>query len=360
MLIGSGDFPLTEGNALVLGENSRPQSDSARPAFSISTKPLELNPSESPEPIVIAIIDTGIDIKAFKDLLWQNPNEIENGKDDDGNGMIDDLHGWDTHQNSKQLHDEHGHGTHIAGIIAAEIESQKIQGQKRRPIRLMILKYFDAKSGGSHTLQASLKAFRYAIDHGAHVINYSGGGLSPSTAEENLILEAADKNILVVAAAGNEGKDSDKFPFYPADYPSSNILSVGATDDNLTPVESSNYGRRHVDLTARGKSIQSTLPGGITGKMTGTSQATAFVTATAAMILSSENQNYSPEDLILQILSTGRTWPHLSGRSRSGQHLDTFRALTQKGSQYVHTGQRQKIMPLIANESFAAEPELHH
>jgi subtilisin family serine protease len=134
--------------------------------------------------------------------------------------------------------------------------------------------------------------------------------------------------VLVVAAAGNEGLNSDFFHFYPADYEFDNILSVGAVDRDGEPLALSNYGVRTVDLAAPGKNIYSTLPNGQYGFMTGTSQATAFVTAAAALVLTQKPQ--APQELIHTLLASGNEIPSWKGRSRSGSILNAQAAMQNK------------------------------
>lgn len=349
MMFGSGDLPT---HNLPRGEKAQPpappEKKDARAAF---------GGGEPPRPVVIAIIDTGIDQKAFRDLLWTNPFETADGIDNDGNGLIDDVHGYNFIGDNHRIDDRHGHGTHVAGIVRRELRLREALGIEGRPIRLMILKYFDPGVPAGRTMRASLEAFRYAIDRGADIINYSGGGAVPSAEEEALLVEAARRNILLVAAAGNEGLDSDDAPFYPASYGTPNILSVGATDDRLGAVPSSNFGRHSVDVTAPGAQVLSDLPEGRTGRMTGTSQATAFVTAAAALIMSEHRSPPPVERVIDRVLGTGRIFAHLEGRTRSGAHLDALRAATQRDSQTTLTGESSRSSARIPAKYFSHHPD---
>jgi len=249
--------------------------------------------------IVIAIIDTGVDYN-HPDLranLWKNKKEIAlNGKDDDGNGFIDDVIGWDFVSDDPLPYDNHGHGTHIAGIIGAVGGNGiGLVGVCHRT-SLMILKYYEASADGKTNLDNTIKAFHYAINNGADIINYSGGGPEFSERERNAILAAQKKGILVVAAAGNERQNADIHAYYPASYNLSNILSVAAISESNELVSSSNFGVKKIDIAAPGESIYSTIPPalGSYGYMTGTSQATAFVTGIAAMALSKKRDLTPP------------------------------------------------------------------
>ncbi|MBI2608850.1 MAG: S8 family serine peptidase [Deltaproteobacteria bacterium] len=254
--------------------------------------------------VIVAIVDTGVDT-THPDItanLWKNPGEngsyidpqtgkIKNkendGIDNDGNGFVDDVHGWDFSTSSHHITDEHGHGTHVAGIIGAQANNaQGISGVSPQ-VSLMILKYYDAKASGSDNLKNSIKALEYAVRQGAHIINYSGGGPQYVKEEFVILKEAEEKGILIVAAAGNEASDIGERQYFPASYELSNILSVASIDQEGHLASSSNYGKK-VDVAAPGESIYSTLPlnkGGY-GLMTGTSQATAFVSGVAALVLS--------------------------------------------------------------------------
>lgn len=288
--------------------------------------------------IVVAVIDTGVDVR-HEDLasnLWTNPGETgldaqgrdkaNNGIDDDGNGFVDDVHGWNFVSNTKDLTDNHGHGTHIEGIIGAAAGNGKgIAGVAPR-VSMMTLKYYDPKAPNTDNLRNTINAIRYAIRMKADIINYSGGGTEFSQDEKNAIEEARKQGILFVAAAGNERSNSDKFKYYPADYGLSNIISVTAIDPRTEVLSSSNYGTETVDLAAPGQNILSTLPGNQYGPMTGTSQATAFVTGAAVLIKAHKKYN-NPEDIKKYILSTGDNLASLSMKTKTSRKLNLYKSL---------------------------------
>lgn len=281
--------------------------------------------------VVVAVIDTGCDIAhpALTESIWRNPgesgldengsNKASNGVDDDGNGYADDIHGWNFAESSPVVTDDHGHGTHIAGIIGAK------EGVAPG-VSLMILKYFDSQRAGVDNLRFTIEAIRYAVRNGADIINYSGGGIMRSQAEEEALRWAAAKGVLVVAAAGNDATNTDFFHFYPANYELPNIISVAATDRGDRLLAMSNFGMETVDLAAPGRNIFSTLPGGTYGYMSGTSQATAFVSGTAALMLS-HGAKHEPVELIGQLLASGRPLPSLDMKTRSGKLLDANNAI---------------------------------
>ena len=288
--------------------------------------------------IVVAIIDTGADTH-HADLLgscWVNKgeagldgkgrNKANNGIDDDGDGYIDDVCGWNFVDNNNNVADSHGHGTHIAGIIAANDHSGRGFNGIAPNVSLMILKYYDPKDAAS-SLKNTVKAIDFAVNHGANIINYSGGGLEPSPAEKQALERAQKKGILVVAAAGNERSNSDIRAYYPADYGLPNIISVTAINKTKSILPSSNYGVKSVDLAAPGNDIFSTLPNGKYGYLTGTSQATAFVTGVAALVMSN-NRDFNAQDVIKYLTRTGDIEDQLDGKTRYKRRLNSFRALT--------------------------------
>lgn len=294
--------------------------------------------------IRVAVIDTGIDINHpdIKANLWVNAGETgfdskgrdkaTNGVDDDGNGFIDDVHGWNFVQNNNQLTDNHGHGTHVAGIVGAEGGNGiGISGVSPK-VSLMILKYFDPKSNGNDNLKNTIKAIQYAVKMNANIINYSGGGLDYSKDEFSAVQEAKDKGILFVAAAGNEYSNSDKSHYYPANYGLDNIISVTAINPAAEVLKSSNFGVKSVHIAAPGENIFSTLPNNRYGVMTGTSQATAFVSGVAALIMA-DNREFNYLQVKNQILRTAdQRSIVLRGKTQTAGRLNSFRALAIQSS----------------------------
>lgn len=270
--------------------------------------------------IVIAIIDTGAELThaLIRDNIWQNPQEVINGIDDDGNGFVDDIHGWNFVSHNNELSDNNGHGTHIAGIIQQRTQSSHV--------KYMILKYYDNGKTNEDSVSATVQAIQYASKMKVDIINYSGGGYEPNSAEEKAIREAQKQGILFVAAAGNGGLNTDTFGYYPASYKVSNIISVAAIDSQKRLIASSNYGSHSVDLAAPGKKILSSLPGGHYGYMTGTSQATAWVTGLAANLML-QKRTYIPEEIKRQLESQGTHDLALARKTKSQVRISALQDL---------------------------------
>jgi subtilisin family serine protease len=209
--------------------------------------------------VVIAVIDTGVvyNHPDLSDNIWTNTGETDcgDGVDNDNNGYVDDCYGWDFIGDDNDPTDYNGHGTHVAGTIAAVgNNSTGITGVmwqvKIMPVRFMGI-------NGSGNIADAISALLYANENGAHVINISWGGTEYSQALKDAI-DAS--NAVVVCAAGNDGVDNDTTPHYPSSYDSANIIAVGATDHNDCLASFSNYGVTSVDVVAPGVSIYSSIP----------------------------------------------------------------------------------------------------
>jgi thermitase len=311
--------------------------------------------------IIVAVIDTGADVTHpdLRNALWSNPGEVglvetdfcrsqpnparipacnksTNGIDDDGNGYVDDVHGWNFAGNNHRIEDLHGHGTHVAGIIGATGD-HRLKGVA--PVaRLMILKYYEPRLLKGDPVENTARAIEYAVKMGARIINYSAGGKKPSPREEEAIRKAQMSNVLFVAAAGNEGSNSDVFGYFPAGYQLSNILSVTAINPLKQVLPTSNYGVRSVHLAAPGEGILSTLPGGKYGVMTGTSQATAFASGVAALLMASRPGLRDPELLIQTMMRAGDNSFALKSKTQSQTHLNAARSLAMYDSGTSATG----------------------
>ncbi len=237
--------------------------------------------------VTVAVLDTGIDYN-HEDLannLWINKGEIpNNGIDDDGNGYIDDVFGYDFKNNDALPFDDLRHGSHVSGILGATGGNGiGISGVTQR-VGLMTLKFLGGSEGRGTTADA-LRAIEYAVNNGANIISNSWEGSENDEALKEAIKNAGRHGILFVVAAGNEGKNLDTTPVYPAAFRLPNMISVGATDKNDALANFSNYGIKSVSIAAPGVSIFSTVPGNDYLYFGGTSMACPHVSGAAALLL---------------------------------------------------------------------------
>lgn len=275
--------------------------------------------------IVVAVIDTGIqgDHPFLKDNI-----AVISGKRSTSNYGVD----FSGEKVTATPTDAHGHGTHVAGIVKSVFPD----------VKLLALKYYNPKASGQANLDATIKALQYAVDHNVDVINYSGGGPEASVDELRVLKAAEKKGILVIAAAGNERSNIDdkRHAYYPASYGLSNIITVGAHDDALNIIPSSNYGKNSVDIAAPGHRIRSAIPNNTAGYMTGTSQATAFVSGVAALIKSQYPQ-MKFEQIKNIILSSSLKVKTFEGKILGAGKLDAGKALALAESVNSNLGVRQ-------------------
>ncbi len=293
--------------------------------------------------IVVALIDTGVqlDHRELAVNLWNNPNEAPNGVDDDNNGYVDDIRGWDWVGNDSLPIDNEGHGTGLAGIIAARGNNGFQIAGLNWQVSLMVLRTFDSQ--GVSDTRSIVKAIRYAVDHGARIINASYGavgGTAPGTpgfdeAEYEAYRYAAERGVLVVAAACNNGAVNDgPRACVPASYDLPNIVSVAASDMNDRIADFSNRGAESVDLAAPGVGIVTVAwrnrSLGAYTVVDGTSIASAFVTGAAALLQARARElglTLSAERLRAILVDSTDILPGLSGVVASSGRLNIARAL---------------------------------
>jgi thermitase len=237
----------------------------------------------------IAVIDSGVDYthEDLQNQIMINQAELNGrpGVDDDGNGYIDDVRGYDFAENDADPMDKDGHGTHCAGIIGAEHNSLGIRGIINN-VEILPLKFLDDEGKGE-TINA-IRAIDYAIAANVDIISNSWGGGKYSRALLEAIERARDAGIIFVAAVGNSNQDLDKEPVYPAAYPVKNIIAVANINAYGRKAKSSNYGQKTVHVFAPGESILSTLPGNNYKRHSGTSMAAPLVAGTLGLLLSQE------------------------------------------------------------------------
>jgi len=237
--------------------------------------------------VVVAVVDSGIDY-THQDLInniVRNTGEVAaNGIDDDGNGFIDDVRGYDFVNDDPDPMDVSGHGTHCAGIIGAQGNNARGVVGVNWNVGLLPVRVLSEEGEGTAADVAA--GVVYAVDRGASVINLSLGGPTFSQVLEDAIEYAKQRDVLVVIAAGNAGSDNDSIPTYPANSTKSNVLSVAASTSGDTLALFSNYGVQAVDVAAPGEGILSTIPGNSYGVKDGTSMAAPHVAGLAALLKS--------------------------------------------------------------------------
>jgi len=230
--------------------------------------------------VIVAVTDTGVDY-THPDLaanMWVNTAELNGspGVDDDGNGYVDDIYGYDfvgadvmNPQEDGDPMDYHGHGTHVSGTVGAVGNNNNGVTGVCWDVSIMALKIFDHNGLGLYASDA-VGSIQYAVDNDADVINASWGGYSYSQSIKDAIAATDNAGLLFVAAAHNYSMDNDETPLYPASYDLDNIVSVLSTDHDDELSSFSNYGATSVDLGAPGSDILSSMPGGSYGTMSGT------------------------------------------------------------------------------------------
>ena len=284
----------------------------------------------------VAVIDTGIDI-AHEDLaenIWVNTGEIpNNGIDDDGNGKVDDVNGWNFSDNNNVVCDissmeNENHGTHIAGIIAAVKDNGRGIAGVAPSAKVMPLKVF--KNGTAYTSDI-INAIQYAESMGVKIVNCSWGSIDDNIALKETIQKS---NMLFVCAAGNSSADIDSNPVYPAAFDCSNIIAAASVNGYGSLSGFSNYGESCVDVAAPGEEIQSTLTGGAYGKKSGTSMAAAFVSGEAALLLSN-SESRSAIELKERIIRCADHLSSLSGKVNGSAKINCLNAINDASSEKV-------------------------
>ncbi|HOX58359.1 MAG TPA: S8 family serine peptidase [Candidatus Paceibacterota bacterium] len=287
--------------------------------------------------ILVAVIDTGVDY-THPDLtnnIWTNLGETPgDGLDNDGNGYVDDVHGYDFYANDGDPMDEDEHGTHCAGTIGGEGNNTLGVVGVCWQVQIMPVRFLGPFGGSTAD---GISSVQYATQMGARVMNNSWGGGAYSQALKDAIDAAGAANIVFTAAAGNSGTDNDIIPHYPSSYTSSNIVAVMSTDHNDLRSDFSCFGLISVDLAAPGSDILSCRPGGGYQYMSGTSMATPHVSGACALLLAA-NPTLTVAEIKDALLST--VDPVVPGLCVSGGRLNLFRAfptLLPKNPLVLHT-----------------------
>jgi subtilisin family serine protease len=285
--------------------------------------------------VLIAVIDSGVDYN-HEDLApntWTNAGEIpDNGVDDDGNGFVDDVKGWDfcklnDGEDDNDPMDDMGHGTHCAGIIAAVGNNKKGVVGVNWNARILPVKFLDQWGYGS--TDDAVESIFYATLMGVDIMSNSWGGGDYSQALADAIGAANAAGILFVAAAGNRGLDNDMGGNYPSGYDFPNVVAVAATDHDDQKAIFSNYGAETVDLGAPGVAIYSTVPTGdcelcdSSGylHLNGTSMATPYVAGVAGL-LKAQFPQFTSSEIKARLLSTVDALPGLDEKSLTGGRVN--------------------------------------
>lgn len=278
---------------------------------------------------VVAVIDSGVEYshEDLRNNVWVNPGEVAgDGIDNDGNGFVDDIHGWDFFAGDNDPMDEDGHGTHVAGTICAERDNGTGVAGVVGQCEIMALRFLGPDGGYTSDAVAALD---YAVGQGVKLSNNSWGGGGYSQGLYDAITRAEAAGHLFVAAAGNGGDDqigddNDAIPHYPASYDRPNVLAVAATDNRDGLAGFSNYGAASVDLGAPGVDIASTSQGGYYWS-SGTSMAAPHVAGVAALLFSN-HPDWTYAEVSGRIMTTTRTIAALDGKTVSGGVVNAYEA----------------------------------
>lgn len=287
--------------------------------------------------VVVGVIDTGIDYN-HPDLapnIWTNPGEVPGNRvDDDGNGYVDDVHGWNAAANNGNPMDDNGHGTHVAGTIGAVGNNGVGVAGINWSVKIVPLKFLGSDGSGSTASAIACLDYLHKLkDRGVNVIasNNSWGGGGYDQLLRDAIERSNTRGILFVAASGNgdaygNAINNDSTPQYPASYTNANIISVTATDNTDRRAYFANYGSTSVDLGAPGVDILSTTPNDTYSSYSGTSMATPHVTGAVAL-LRAYNSSLTALQIRDRILATGDPCADLSGKTVTGRRLNLANAL---------------------------------
>ncbi len=292
--------------------------------------------------VVVAVIDSGIDYRHV-DLasnIWVNSDETpNNGVDDDRNGYIDDIYGWNFVRQNNDPMDDNGHGTHVAGTIGAVGNNGIGVAGVVWNVKMMALKFLDASGAGS--LSDAIAAIDYARQNGAKIINASWGGGGFQNAVQSAISRFQSAGGIFVAAAGNDSSDNGRTPSFPANYNLSHIISVAASTSANTLASFSNYGS-NVDIAAPGSSILSTMPNNRYGYMSGTSMAAPHVAGAIALLWGQKPTATAAEliDLVMKSADSFEAGATQHGRLNLGKAATLLR-----GSSFEQPSEDQQPAP---------------
>jgi subtilisin family serine protease len=291
--------------------------------------------------VYVGIIDEGIQF-GHPDLagqVWTNPHDLADGRDNDGNGYVDDVRGWDFANNDNSIYDggtngrQDDHGTHVAGTIGAKANNSGVVGVNWN-ITLISGKFLGRNGGTTANAIRAVDYFTNLKTKGLNIVatNNSWGGGGYSQGLYDAINRANAAGILFVAAAGNGGSDgigdnNDAIQSYPSNYELPNVIAVAAIDRNGALARFSNYGAKKVHIGAPGVGIYSTTAYNLYESYSGTSMATPHVTGACALYASVKT-NPSAQTIKNAVLSSAAPTASLSGKTTTGGRLDANAALS--------------------------------
>lgn len=285
--------------------------------------------SKGSRDVKIAVIDTGVDYN-HPDLaanMWTNEAEAngEAGVDDDGNGFVDDIYGYDFAYNDGDPMDRQSHGTHCAGTIAAVHDNNEGVAGVMAEAQIVAVKFLS--DSGSGTTADAIEAIDYATNLDVDIMSNSWGGGGFSQALADAITRAEEKGIYFVAAAGNSAVNNDQRPHYPSSYANENIVAVAAHNirDNLASF--SCYGADSVDIAAPGRNTMSTIPDGGYASKSGTSMATPHVSGVLGLLVAHEGR-VSVSEMKERLLATSDPAPAYRRKMVSGGRVNAYNLLT--------------------------------
>jgi len=269
---------------------------------------------------IVAVLDTGIDLanSEFSHRLWVNPTGASRA-----DGFAGDYNGWNFINNNGNVQDGNGHGTHVAGILAATGNNGSGVAGVDWYSQIMPVKVLDNRGNG--TTKAAISGIYYAVNNGAKVINASWGGGEYSQALHDAIAYAESRNVVFVTSAGNDGLNNDISSSYPGSYRLPNQITVGAIDAAGNLASFSDYGATTVDLVAPGVNILSTVPGGF-ASYSGTSMAAPFVAGVASLVYSLHPELTAPQ-IVQRILATAKPVAGAIGKTVTGGMVSAYNAV---------------------------------
>ncbi|MBX9767591.1 MAG: S8 family serine peptidase [Bdellovibrionales bacterium] len=334
-------------------------------SFALTTAPIQANESwsqlkaTSTSVPVVAVIDSGVEYTHFalSNAIWSNAAEVNGvaGVDDDGNGYIDDIRGWNFADNNNNPMDCDGHGTHVAGIVRGAGQDIRIGDQMPALIKIMPLKFLDCWGSGS-TADA-INAIYYAVNNGAQILNNSWGGGNYSRALHDALAHTYAHNTMFFAAAGNSAGNNDAAPLYPASYDVPNVVAVAATSySSVSHIESlasfSNYGSHTVHIGAPGVGILSTYTGNQFSNLSGTSMATPMMAGIAALMLR-ERPDVNAYQMKTILMGATDAVSSLSTKTATGGRINALKAI-----QNVKVSTSDSYMPSYAVQVSGQDREL--